>query len=77
MSYRFNQADRKKIAEAKDALSYIDGRIQDMQSEWDEATDRWQGSDRGQSVRDWISDMESKVGDVLDLIEDIEAQSQE
>lgn len=72
MAYRFNQADNKCFGDIRGAAAKLTERIQDMQSSWDNRTEQWQESERGQAVQDWLTEMENKIREISDCVDDIE-----
>ena len=48
MAYRLNSKDLVLIDEIRGAAQALTERINDMQGKWDDATERWQESERGQ-----------------------------
>lgn len=77
MAYRWNKTDLKNIGALRGAATKMQERLMDLQAEWDNSTEEWQESDRGQAVQDWLTEMEDKfreVGDLADEVEDSEPE---
>ena len=72
MAYRFNAKDHTQIGKIRGAVYALSERIGDLQSDWDDATERWQDSDRGMAVQEWLTEMEDKLREIEDLADEIE-----
>lgn len=72
MAYRLTKADLALIGEIQGAAQALTDRVEDMQSQWDNATERWQESERGSAVQDWLSQLEDQLREIGDLAEEIE-----
>lgn len=44
-----------------DARAFVEEFVAEMQTEFEDKTERWQDSDRGQAVAEWISDLENSA----------------
>lgn len=72
MAYRFNKADGKLFGDIRAAATRLEERVQDMQSDWDDSTERWQDSDRGIAVQDWLTTMEDSLRAISDAVDELE-----
>lgn len=72
MAYRLTKADVEHLGDIRGAAEALTASIQDMQAKWDEATERWQESERGQAVQEWLTQLEAQLREISDLADEIE-----
>ena len=72
MAYRLTNTDLERLGDIRGAVDALTERVQDMQARWDDATERWQESERGQAVQEWLTQLEDQLREIGDLAEEIE-----
>ncbi|WP_100514225.1 hypothetical protein [Mycobacteroides abscessus] len=72
MAYKLSKADHVHLGDIRSSVEALTSRIEEMQSEWDNATERWQESDRGYAVQEWLTQLEDKLREIGDLTDEIE-----
>lgn len=72
MAYRLNKADLAHLGDIRGAAEALTSRVEEMQAKWDGATERWQESDRGLAVQEWLTQLEDQLREISDLTEEIE-----
>ncbi|RIR16498.1 hypothetical protein D2E41_26625 [Mycobacteroides abscessus] len=78
MKYRLSKVELAHLGDVRGAVEALTSRVEDMQAGWDDATERWQESDRGLAVQEWLTQLENQlreIGDLADEIEDSEPDS--
>jgi hypothetical protein len=65
MAWKLSKTLAKQIDDVRAAL---DTEVQDMRSEFDDKTERWQDGDKGVEVSAWLDEL-SEVVDTLDGLE--------
>lgn len=72
MAYRLTKTDLGHLGDIRGAAEALTVSIEDMQARWDEATERWQESERGQAVQEWLTQLEDQLREIGDLADEIE-----
>jgi hypothetical protein len=42
----------------------MQGALDELRGEFDEKSEKWQGSDKGEAASSWLEDIEAKIGDI-------------
>ncbi|TEA09105.1 hypothetical protein [Mycobacteroides salmoniphilum] len=72
MKYRLSKGDLALLGDIRGATETLTSRVEDMQAGWDGATERWQESERGLAVQEWLTQLEDQLREISDLTEEIE-----
>lgn len=72
MTYRLSKVDLEHLGDIRGAAEALTSRVEDMQARWDGATERWQESERGLAVQEWLTQMEDQLREISDLADEIE-----
>lgn len=72
MAYRLTKADLAHLGDIRAATEAITTSVEDMQAKWDDATERWQESERGCAVQEWLTQLEDQLREISDLADEIE-----
>jgi seryl-tRNA synthetase len=78
MTFRISKDVRHQMDEARDQLVEVAKTLEalgislsdaaeSLRDEWNEKTERWQGSERGEAVEAWIAEIESLAAEVEEL----------
>lgn len=73
MAYRLTKADLEHLGDIRGAAEALTVSIEDMQTRWDDATERWQESERGGAVQEWLARLEGQLREICDLTDEIES----
>lgn len=77
MAYRLGKAAHSHLGDIRGAAEALTSRVEDMQAEWDAATERWQYSERGLAVQEWLRQLENQLREISDLADEIESAKPE
>ncbi|SHU25980.1 Uncharacterised protein [Mycobacteroides abscessus subsp. abscessus] len=72
MKYRLNKVDLAHLGDIRGATEALTSRVEDMQDRWNDATERWQESDRGLAVQEWLTQLTDQLREIADLADEIE-----
>lgn len=72
MAYRLSKVDLAHLGDIRGAAEALTARVEDMQATWDDSTERWQYSDRGLAVQEWLRQLEGQLREISDLADEIE-----
>ncbi len=76
MAYRLTKADLEHLGDIRSAVEALTVRVEEMQANWDDATERWQESERGEAVQEWLSQLEDQLREIGDLADEMEGESE-
>lgn len=75
MRYKLSEYELAKVEAlqglATEVAMLLGSRHEALQLQWDEATERWQESERGEAVAGWLNDLES-YSDEAQALADLE-----
>lgn len=60
------------IGDVRSALDNLDNRITDIEYAFEDMSEKWQESDRGQSVQEWLRKWQDLTREMLDTLDELE-----
>lgn len=77
MAYKLGKSDRTHLGDIRSAVEALTSHVDDLRGEWDGATERWQESERGCAVQEWLARLEDQLREIGDLVDEIESAEPE
>jgi chromosome segregation ATPase len=63
----FNSMIEEENQEIQELVEEMEEKISDFRSDWDDRSERWQESERGQAVETWISSLEDEFSTMQNI----------